>query len=724
MLLLVLLPLGIIGGISLESTYSTFETMERASLQNAARQTAAFMDLFIQENLRSLGVLAKDPTVIKFFSGEKEFRGHARQRLVTDATYDPERLVSVGLLNMKGMVLLDSDPTREGDDQGAHACFRQALTSSSGTVSELQFDARTGRPLITFAHPIVSHKGKMLGVAVFRWDAAILQLHLRRAAGLLRRSERCLLVDSRNVLLADSHLSTQGSSDLLYRPVGPREREWIQQMQTLGRLPPTGVVKELVIPGFLEDVGISHDPDTVAVSVRIDSLSYRVIYLQSAKTFIVPLQAQVRNKAYFFFVTGLVVAVIALFVARFLIHPLGQLTQWAQAVSRDERNIVFETKCGGEIGELADALNVMVTNLKQREEALRKSRHTLGVVLDLAPVALVVLDREGNVCNINGRGQQWFGVAMGESFFKRCQGNGWVHQNASGSLCKPEELEEREVILGNETQKTWEEQLRMPDGMMLWLNLGAVSLKGVELGAVISAMDISELKASESRLLTTVQEKEVLLREVHHRVKNNLQVVYSMLALQARYVRNREDEDLFRQTQDRVRSMALVHERLYKADDFANVDFAAYVRELAGQLLSTYKPLAKKITLDTKIDPISIPIDRAVPCALILNELISNALKHAFECRDVGHVRVELTRVSGCRVLLRVVDNGCGWEMPNGDHAPTLGIQLIRALVSQLHAELRTMGGSGEGTTVEVEWTQEIEPPQGRLGAVKRKEKG
>jgi two-component sensor histidine kinase/DNA-binding response OmpR family regulator len=208
------------------------------------------------------------------------------------------------------------------------------------------------------------------------------------------------------------------------------------------------------------------------------------------------------------------------------------------------------------------------------------------------------------------------------------------------------------------------------------------------------------VRHSEEQLLAALQEKEVLLKEIHHRVKNNLQVVSSLLKLQSEYCDDPRTVDAFRESQNRVKSMALVHERLYRSQDMARIDFGEYIRSLARDLFRSYNAQVSGITLKVDAANSALDIDRATPCGLITNELISNALKHAFPNGQAGEICVGLSLSDGV-FRLAVRDNGVGFpENLDFRKTDTLGLKLIQTLVRQLKGTFTVR--SQDGTEIEV----------------------
>lgn len=206
---------------------------------------------------------------------------------------------------------------------------------------------------------------------------------------------------------------------------------------------------------------------------------------------------------------------------------------------------------------------------------------------------------------------------------------------------------------------------------------------------------------AERRVHASLAEKEVLLKEIHHRVKNNLQVISSLLDLQSFHIRDAAAIEMFRESKNRVRSMALLHERLYRSQDLARVDFARYLEGLVDYLFQSYRVDADKIQLQLRIDPdIALPIDIAMPCSLLVNELVSNCIKHAFPDSRPGVIRVELEPVEN-QLCLCISDNGIGLpEAIDPQEAGTFGLQLAAMLVDQLKGAVRVE--RTEGTTYRV----------------------
>jgi two-component sensor histidine kinase len=192
---------------------------------------------------------------------------------------------------------------------------------------------------------------------------------------------------------------------------------------------------------------------------------------------------------------------------------------------------------------------------------------------------------------------------------------------------------------------------------------------------------------SEQAIRVSLREKDLLLGEIHHRVKNNLQIVHSLLDMQANLTTDERAASALRDSQNRIQSMALIHQTLYQSNDFAKVDFGHFLDTLMVHLQSSYG--RRDLRLTSRSDAARLVIDRAIPCGLIVNELVTNALKHAFPAGRSGNIMVEMRLLGETDVEVSVSDDGVG--IPDSldlDSLSSLGMQLVHVLSEQLHARL------------------------------------
>jgi len=259
-------------------------------------------------------------------------------------------------------------------------------------------------------------------------------------------------------------------------------------------------------------------------------------------------------------------------------------------------------------------------------------------------------------------------------------------------------------VLQNGQERPTEYRFVSRDGSVHWLeDFGRVQYdqNGRPTGIISVLRDITKEKEAYEKLQQSLREKEVLLREIHHRVKNNMQIMASLLRLQARQAEDEKTMELFRESQARIRTMALVHERLYQSQDFSQIDFSDYIQHMALHLMSLYHERSKNVDLEIKSEGVKLDINKAIPCALLLNEIITNALKHAFPEAQPGKLGIVFEKKPEGKYSLQVKDNGIGLPLEINLAKPeTLGLQLITDLAFQLGGELKIYRNGG--TTYEL----------------------
>ena len=223
--------------------------------------------------------------------------------------------------------------------------------------------------------------------------------------------------------------------------------------------------------------------------------------------------------------------------------------------------------------------------------------------------------------------------------------------------------------------------------------------------SLLSIVDLTSRVANEKRIRDSLKEKEVLLREIHHRVKNNLQIVSSLLSMQQQRTDDFSASQILLESKQRLFTMAMIHEELYNNQDLSGIDLAKYLPRLIGKLF-TGMGRNRRIRHEEQIESVRLPLDIAIPCGLIVNELITNTLKHAFEGESLGLVQTTV-KMENDIIVLKIKDDGCGF--PDGfkpQESDTLGMQLISALANQLEAELHWYNDNGGIVVLEVPFTE------------------
>ncbi|HEV7868471.1 MAG TPA: sensor histidine kinase, partial [Chthoniobacteraceae bacterium] len=196
-----------------------------------------------------------------------------------------------------------------------------------------------------------------------------------------------------------------------------------------------------------------------------------------------------------------------------------------------------------------------------------------------------------------------------------------------------------------------------------------------------------------------------LLKEVHHRVKNNLQVISSLLSLQSGYIKDPVALQVFTESRNRVRSMALIHEKLYQSQDLSRIDFEDYIKAVSSGLLATFAGRSSSIRISVDVDRVMLPVDSAVPCGLIVNELVTNCFKYAFAGTETGEICVSMKRIDAAQLRLSVSDNGVGFPKDlDFRNTESLGMQLVTTLADQLDGTVALKNGCG--TTFEISFPE------------------
>jgi PAS domain S-box-containing protein len=328
-------------------------------------------------------------------------------------------------------------------------------------------------------------------------------------------------------------------------------------------------------------------------------------------------------------------------------------------------------------------INSNITARRRAEAALEASEAQLRLVTDSVPVFLAHCDAEGRYRFVNRGYAERFGLSREQIIGRRIP-------DVLGAEVYARFQPYFERALAGESV---EFDVEIPYQVIgpRWMHC-AYAPESDEAGAVRGVIaviaDMTVRKRMEAQLEASLQEKEVLLKEIHHRVKNNLQIVASLLSLQRDVIKDPQVLTLFEESERRIGSMALVHETLYQTGDLTAFHLTSYVRTLTAQLLHAYGVDANRIAVRLELADVELPLDMAVPCGLILNELVANCLKHAFPDEQAGELTVTLTQEED-HVCLTVKDDGCGFpEQLDFRHTESLGLQLVCALAEQLEGTI------------------------------------
>ncbi|HIJ54377.1 MAG TPA: PAS domain S-box protein [Planctomycetes bacterium] len=341
-----------------------------------------------------------------------------------------------------------------------------------------------------------------------------------------------------------------------------------------------------------------------------------------------------------------------------------------------------------------------ITERKKVEEALRESEGFCSSLLDNSPNPILVINPDTSVRYVNPALVKLTGFSSSEIIGTKAPYPWWTEEtlHSTGRDLKK--------AMGKGAVRL-EELFKKKNGERFQVEItsGPIIKNGKFMYYLANWIDITERKKAEEQLKTSLKEKEVLISEIHHRVKNNLQVMSSLFKLQSEYIRDKRMLEMLKQSQNRIRAMALIHEKLYQSENVARIDFADYVRSLTGYLFRLYEVSSDAIALKINTGEVSLGIDAAVPCGLIVSELVSNSLKHAFPAGKEGQIRIEFHSDKDNHFTLIVSDNGVGlpkaMDLPN---TKSLGLQLVNMLTGQLGGAIEL--DRTDGTTVKITFTE------------------
>ena len=332
-----------------------------------------------------------------------------------------------------------------------------------------------------------------------------------------------------------------------------------------------------------------------------------------------------------------------------------------------------------------------ITERKQAFELVERLQRRNELILDSAGEGILGLDSDGRVTFANSAAAHMLDLAPAELAGKSIH-DLVNHTRPDGTACSPEGCAIHASIRNGMERHATNDMFRRGDGRTFPVEFTRTPKieDGIPVGAVVVFRDITEAKLAQERTQASLKEKEALLREIHHRVKNNLQVVCSLLSLQSRSLKDVEAKRVFEGTRRRVKAMALVHETLYQSGDLAGIDFSAYVSRLVPQLMHAYGLTPERVRVHLEVQSVVLPIDTAIPCALMLTELVSNSLKHTMAATREGELRIAFRRLAEPSWLLEV-ENPAGVEA--ADSAPlqgaSFGLQLVTLLTEQLNGTVQ-----------------------------------
>ena len=361
----------------------------------------------------------------------------------------------------------------------------------------------------------------------------------------------------------------------------------------------------------------------------------------------------------------------------------------------ESRSIIFHAtpyyegeSIAGVVGTFEDS-----TRHKQAEEALAVKNMYLNDILNNATeFAVAATDMEFRIIYYNPKAEELFGYTAEEVIGKI------VQEMHTKEKVDPKRFEKAVANVREHGEHRYQVKQKLENGVRhLESRVAGINNSAGELiGFALFSLDVTSRQLMEEQIRTSLAEKEVLLREIHHRVKNNLQLVMSLLELEADKASEQTVKMALNESRSRIHSMSLVHEQLYQSSDLANIDFSRYLSKLAQNLWRTYIVGSRQIAMTMQLDDVQLGINQAIPLGLLCNELITNIFEHAFPADKPGSVQLSLRLDNEGMLQLTIADNGIGipdtvdWPKPD-----SMGLDLVSGLAKQLHADITLDSGPG-----------------------------
>ena len=334
---------------------------------------------------------------------------------------------------------------------------------------------------------------------------------------------------------------------------------------------------------------------------------------------------------------------------------------------------------------------------KRAEAELKSTKEKLESFINNTSDAITITDLEGNILQVNKGFEKIYGWTAEEAMGMKLPTIPDHIMPETRNLL--EEVKAGKVVTAHETVR------QRKDRSLFDVSATISSIKDAAGNVVAFAgisRDITERKRAEEQTRCSLKEKEILLREIHHRVKNNMQVISSLLRLQSKYIKDRDDIEIFKDSENRISSMSLVHEKLYQSRDFTKIDFNVYISDLVKSLFHSYGAVSNCIVPNINVSNVSLGIDSAIPCGLIINELVTNSLKYAFPDNRKGEIKIFLRNEGENDIVMNIKDNGIG--IPDGidfDKSDSLGLHLVKILAeNQLQGEIHLDRSNGTDFTI------------------------
>ncbi len=324
-----------------------------------------------------------------------------------------------------------------------------------------------------------------------------------------------------------------------------------------------------------------------------------------------------------------------------------------------------------------------ITDEIRVKEELQNQKAYFSQLFDNSPEGIVILDKNDIIINVNKGFEDLFGYTLNE-----------VKGKFINEIIVPDKLAEEATDLSDNVRSgetiKHETERKHKDGSIIQVSVLGYSINFSDNNKGVYGIyrDITNRKKYEEQIKKSLFEKEVLLKEVHHRVKNNLQIIGSLLNFQTKFIKDNDALEKFKISQNRIKSIALIHEKLYQTKNISRIEFSGYAKSLTQHIFDVFGTNTGKINTKINANNIFLSVDTAIPCGLIINELVTNSLKYAFPDEKSGEININLD-YQNSKYILTIRDNGIGLgDKIDFNNKDTLGLQLVNTLIYQLNAEM------------------------------------
>ncbi len=472
-----------------------------------------------------------------------------------------------------------------------------------------------------------------------------------------------------NETLENIRNSTQNIVRLNHELIELRKKNFIDNMPKIKK-------KQLelteVETKFLNFIDIAIETENKELKERTENGEKKIIEMRN-------------NSILLGFFTFLVAISTGFFISNRLSTPIINLKNASIEIGKGNLDTIIDIKTKDEIEDLSTSFNKMTQDLKKSNDETISAKNFANNIIRSMVDTLVVLNFDNNIKIVNNSFLDLLGYKENELIGKSI--NIILDEDLKKNFTNDKEIIEKKTFISCEGNYLTKKGEKIPVAFLASI---MYDKEGKIEGIVCVARDITEPKIINEKIKKSLEEKEILLREIHHRVKNNMQIISSLLMLQSQYIKNKEDADIFVDSQNRIVSMSLIHEKLYQSSDLSKIDFKEYIEEMLSGLFQSYGVNSGNIALNIKVDNISMAIDSAIPCGLIINELVTNSLKYAFPEGRNGEITISLRSIDGTMIELVVGDNGVG--IPKDLDIRTtesLGLHLVTILAeNQLHGNI------------------------------------